>query len=458
MNIPPLAGLCTYEEAAHLGYSVEQNVQYMLRYAWIEKQMMELGLLWMNPTPEWEVKEAYSLHLWLDTEHAGTFRDRISEMRNPPPRMDVPPDERLDQLHNEVLTAETTLEKIVALYGVLKPALLAAYRQHLAESNPVIDYPTNRIIQFMAAEEEQMIAWGNQAIAALMESASESERAAVEVWKAHVEVYLQAAGGVRGEQEAPAQLPATRVVKPFEPDFMPQRDARFKQTWNFVFPPHEVASYATENVDVEERTLALMCKRTLEMDVPEAMASMIMRAKGEPWEYYRDMCRQLWDECRHAMMGSIYFENHGIPWREKLALHLAFPLHLNLALSQQESHVVLFTIEQGLMPAKTGKRYEWETARTASDPLATLFQDYDWADEVLHAQIGRRWLLPKLTTNVNETMEKGREYMSTFGVTIAKYQDRAEQHNWWPEFVRETLGRESAMKGFESVRRHTASA
>ena len=38
---------------------------------------------------------------------------------------------------------------------------------------------------------------------------------------------------------------------------------------------------------------------------------------------------------------------------------------------------------------KTGKRYEWEVATQANDPLTATFQDYDWADEVLHARIGR---------------------------------------------------------------------
>lgn len=456
MKIPPLAGLCTFDEAARLGYTVEENVGYMLRYAWVEKRMMELGLFWMNPTPEWEVKEAYSLHLYLDTEHAGIFRARISEMRNPPPRMDVAPDERLDKLFDEVLTAETTLERVVALYGVLKPALLEAYKQHIAESNPVIDYPTARIIGFMIAEEEKMIDWGQKAISALSENANSQDT--IEAWKAHLQAYLQAAGGIRGQQEAPEALPQSRIVKKFEPDFMPQRDERFTQRWNFVFPPHEVASSQTPDISVDERTLALMCKRTLEMDVPEAMSSMIARAEGEPWEYYRDMCRQLWDEARHAMMGSIYFEHHNIPWRERIALHMAFPLHLNLELSQQESHIVLFTIEQGLMPAKTGKRYEWETTKQASDSLATLFQDYDWADEVLHAQIGRRWLLPKLSTDVSATMEKGFALMSTFGNTIVKYQDRGTQENWWPEFVHDTLGHDSAMKSYLGLRRQTVSA
>ena len=135
MNIPPLAGICTYEEAGRAGYTVEQNVVYLLRYAWIEKLMMDLGIYWMNPMPEWEVKEAYSLHLYLDTEHAGMFRDRISEMRNPPPRMDVAPDARLDVFFKEMLTAENTMERVIGLYGVFKPALLTAYRQHIAEFN-----------------------------------------------------------------------------------------------------------------------------------------------------------------------------------------------------------------------------------------------------------------------------------------------------------------------------------
>lgn len=63
MSIPPLAGLATYERAAQPGYSVEKNVKLFLRYAWIEKRLMETGLYWLASTPEWEVKEALGLHL-----------------------------------------------------------------------------------------------------------------------------------------------------------------------------------------------------------------------------------------------------------------------------------------------------------------------------------------------------------------------------------------------------------
>ena len=48
-----------------------------------------------------------------------------------------------------------------------------------------------------------------------------------------------------------------------------------------------------------------MCKRLREIDVPEMMAPILFKTHGKPWEYYRDMSRQLWDEARHAMMGEV---------------------------------------------------------------------------------------------------------------------------------------------------------
>ena len=46
---------------------------------------------------------------------------------------------------------------------------------------------------------------------------------------------------------------------------------------------------------------------------------------------------------------------------------------------------MLYFIEQGLMP-RTGKRYEWEVGTQSGDALSGMFQDFDWADEVLHAR------------------------------------------------------------------------
>lgn len=447
MSIPPLAGIATYTEAKRIGYSVEENVQRLLRYAWIEKRAMQAGLFWLAPTPEWEVKQSLGLHLSLDAEHAADIRQRIGEMRSPLPRMDVTPDPALDRFFDELLAAETTLEKLVGLYGVLKPALVTAYQHHLQTTNPVIDYPTSRILKHILLDEDEICAWGAQAIAALTEDPA--SQAAADQWHAHLQAFLTAAGGVMGDAPLPDSAPEPRSPQPFTPDFFPQRDDRFTMRWNFTNPQRPVS--LNEAVPLDERTIALMCRRIVEMDVPEYMTRILVEAKDEPWDYYVAMTRQLWDEVRHAMLGEIYFENRGVDWKRLIAIHPGMAIRMG-QLSSRDSHTVLYAIEQNLMPATTGKRLEYEISKNAHDALAAYIQDYDWADEVLHVHNGRTWLLPRLNMKPSEAMERGWELRATTLDALKPYETSGEQKNWWPEFVRAVLGRETAMPELDTTR------
>lgn len=436
MKLPTLANVASYETAAVPGLSVDETVGRLLRYAWIAKRSMEAALYWINPTPEWEVKEALSLHCYLLADHAQSFRIRVSEMRNPMPDMNISPDAKLDQLFAEILTASTTAEKLTALYGVVIPAVLSAYQEHFERANPLVDFPTRRVLRHLMLEQEDMVAWGTAALEAI---------GVDEAFKAHIEAYLQAAGGIDGTTEAPDQVPASRVEAPFEPDFYPRRDDRFEQQGNFIFPPHEVARL--DGVSAKEKTLALMCKRTLEMDVPEAMARMIVESDEKDWLFYVDMCRQLWDEARHAMMGSVYFEHIGVDWKRDIPLHPGFALRLNLHMSVIEAHASLYTIEQSLMPATTGKKYEWVTADEAEDLLAKFFQDYDWADEVLHVRIGRDWGLHSSGMSRADFQAMGSQKLIETENVLDQYADPALQVNWWPTFVEQVLGETSTTVG-----------
>ena len=96
------------------------------------------------------------------------------------------------------------------------------------------------------------------------------------------------------------------------------------------------------------------------------------------------------------------------------------------------------------MPASTGKKYEWVTAHGAGDDLAQLFQDYDWADEVLHVHIGRRWLIATLKMSREQVIALGQEKATESEHALDAYTDRAPQVNWWPDFVRQVLGKETA--------------
>jgi hypothetical protein len=92
------------------------------------------------------------------------------------------------------------------------------------------------------------------------------------------------------------------------------------------------------------------------------------------------------------------------------------------------------------MPAETGKRFEYETARAAADELSAHFHDYDWADEVLHAQIGRRMLRRDGITR-EEAIERAAAIHEKTWAALEQYRSRAPQVNWWPGFVRRVLGR-----------------
>jgi hypothetical protein len=143
-------------------------------------------------------------------------------------------------------------------------------------------------------------------------------------------------------------------------------------------------------------------------------------------------------------MGEVWFAKIGLDW-SKYPNHVGWSMHLNLDRAPLERHIILYFIEQNLMDGKSGKKYEWKIAKAANDELATYFQDYDWADEVLHAQIGRRWLKPD-AGDVKQLLEKGREISQRPSPSIEARIGSTPQTDWWPRFVKDALGKESTTK------------
>lgn len=121
---------------------------------------------------------------------------------------------------------------------------------------------------------------------------------------------------------------------------------------------------------------ALFYKRLREIDVPEWMAPIIYKTEGKSWEYYLDLSRQLWDEARHAMMGEVGLYHDGVPFY-KYPVDIESSMSLNTEYEPLEAHIILWGIEQSLMPRQTGKAYELIVAEQSSHPLAPMFQDYD---------------------------------------------------------------------------------
>ena len=426
-GLPTLAGLATLAEAARPGLSVEECVGRLKRYHYAFVRLHETFTARITAEPIYELKTSFSHHAYLCSEHVEALRSRVGEMREPPLGLEAVPDPALEVFFDEILAAPTTAELLVGLYEKALPALDAALAQHVADTNPLTDAPSVRLCRFARLELADMMDFGARSLACLVDDAT---RAAMAPWLALLDDCLAAAGDLDGTQPPSGkQAERQHSAKPYVYDPVPRRDERFQDLWNQGVN----AESFLYNADYPPRAKALMMlyKRLREIDVPEMMASIIHQTKGKPWGYYRDMTRQLWDEARHAMMGEVGFVALGIDWKRARITH-NWSMRLNTECTPLERHAVLYFIEQGLMD-RTGKRYEWEVGRASGLPLMATIQDYDWADEVLHAALGREWYVPQLG-GWKQALAYGDACWSRIlsNWTTVRDQGLTRHENWWP--------------------------
>ena len=433
LGLPALAGTCSMEKGMKPGLSVEECVRRLKRYHYAFKRLHQVFNAFITREPIYELKMGFSLHAHLCAEHVTALRKRVGEMREPPLGLDVVPDKFLEILFDEILAAPQTTELLCGVYEIAMPALKSGLQRHLKDTNLLADHPSVRICRFALLELDDMLSYGTQAISALVH---ESDRQRAANWVKLLLDCLAAAGSLDGVDD-PVPGPPDRQysAKPYHFDGVPKRDKRFPDPYNMGVNA-EVFLYDPK-FPPEPKTLMMFYKRLREIDVPEMMASIIAETPGKPWDYYRDMTRQLWDEARHAMMGEVGFVSLGIEWPKRVMVNFTWSLALNTQLKPIERHAVLYFIEQGLMP-KTGKRFEWEVGVASRNALAAMFQDYDWADEVLHARIGRDWYL-KDFKNPQEGVRYGDECWSRVLMNWENWREKGltQHRNWWPDLYRD---------------------
>src|SRR3989454_6053736 len=166
-NLPPLAGLCSINDARKPGLSVEECVRRHKRYHYAFKRLHQIFTARITAEPIYELKMAFSLHGHLCAEHVSGFRKRVGEMREPPLGLEAVPDPNLEIFFDEILAAPTTEELLVGLYEKAVPALKAALERHRQDTNPLVDQPTVRLCRFALLELEDMAKFGAQSIAAM---------------------------------------------------------------------------------------------------------------------------------------------------------------------------------------------------------------------------------------------------------------------------------------------------
>lgn len=432
-GLPALAGVCSMAEAVgNPGLSVEQCVTRLKRYHYALKRLHQIFVARITAEPVYELKTTFSLHGYQCAEHVAALRERVGEMREPPLHLDVVPDASLEGFFDEILNAPTTEELVVGLYEKAVPALKKGMERHIVQTHKLADAPSVRVCKFALVELAEMEELGGKIVAALVDPA---RRQGMSKWLGVLDAWLRAAGAIDGvDERVVGSVERVYSGKSYVYDGMPKRDERFKDSYNGGVNPE--AFLYNPAYPPGPKVLMMFYKRLREIDVPEMMASIITETPGKPWGYYLSMTRQLWDEARHAMMGEVGFVKLGVDWT-MIPINFTWSVNLNTQLKPMERHGVLYFIEQGLMP-KTGKKFEWEVGVASQEALSATFQDYDWADEVLHARIGREWYVKEFKDG-NEARAYGDKCWSRVLSHYQEYKQRGltQHRNWWPEVYAE---------------------
>src|SRR5256714_9141910 len=133
-GLPPLAGLCTLEEAAKPGLSVEECVRRLKRFHYAFKRLHQILTARITAEPIYELKTAFSHHAYLCAEHVQALRTRIAEMREPPLGLEEVPHEGLAVFFDEILAAPTTAALVLGVYKAALGTLMIAMRYYQTDT------------------------------------------------------------------------------------------------------------------------------------------------------------------------------------------------------------------------------------------------------------------------------------------------------------------------------------
>jgi len=361
-----------------------------------------------------ELKYLLCQHCWESAGHARFLRERGRELSGFGKGEAVRDSFRM--LFEEAVRAESPEDGLAGFYRVLKPALLEAYREYIALTHHLADWPSRHLVEEFIADEERHGA----------EMAPYLEKIPRGSWEEHLAEALAALGGFL-EQDPKGDLRDDYEWKaratPYQHLAVCNRGDYPVCSSVFSEDPEETPIVRSwlEDPETDARLIRLMVYVWLmmELDAVDYLATVFYDTPDVPFDLHFDLARHLWDESRHSQFGYRQLPRLGV---DLGALEHSLDLYAILVQMTPPERYAMMTMEfeAGSFPTKARVM---DRIRELNDFEADTLLAFDRNDEQNHVRYGHRWL-PEIMKAFGEERPVG----NFVEATRARFEELAKIH------------------------------
>ncbi len=329
----------------------------LTRFHYLERALTLGCAGWIPAVRRLEQKAALARAAWQCALAADALRERVFELRYPSRLLEEGADAPLIHVYERAIDAPDATGFLRGGAEVLVPNLRDEYRDFLARTDEFDDGPTIRILEAAARDKEEQ--------SGALRDHGTSE------WPGELRRALESLEPPQG--------------RPFQFAEQPARDDRYAVS-SFYWPDALDPSYPYgEGLALQLRSAVSHLNEVWAVETAGVILYALAPELG--WEFVRDAARWLYDESRHMLMGKRRLEAWGL---EPAATPLGS--YIYEACRGQDPIVRLGML--GYFETKNiGRKRERAQAFAAmGDRLSETDMEFDWADETIHAEYGRRWL------------------------------------------------------------------
>ena len=349
----------------------------------VEREFVRTATTLIYRVGDVELKYLLCQHVWESAGHARFLKERGREMSGFGKGDSVR--EAFREVFEEAVVCEDPDEAVAGFYRVIKPAILAAYKEYIQLTHHLADWPSKNLVEDFIHEE--------------MRHAEEMEPYLKGVESTESESALKAAvaalGGFLG-QDPKIPLPGSFTWQHRVRGFKhPETCSRGKYpVCSSVFSedPDEtpIVRQWLEDPKTDARVIRLMVYVWLmmELDAVDYLATLFLDTPDAPFDLHYDLARHLWDESRHSAFGFRQLPKLGVDLN---TLEHSLDLYNILVQMTPPERYAMMTMEfeAGSFPTKAKVM---DRVRELNDFEADTLLAFDRNDEQNHVRYGHRWL------------------------------------------------------------------